>query len=552
MTEVRTMSGAAEDLFGDSSSDGGDTDDLLAEAGTKPVAKKKGGRLQKKAETRKRDIPDADDSDDDDGGGGGGDGSDDDGGLFDSDDSDDESPAKKSKKLKKKKDKGGKKKKKDRKSDAGSGKKMSKKEKMEAMAKRRRMKEQGGGVDTSEVSASLDADASRRRKKDGGEYDSEDSYASREFVRTKEDDDFIDDEDEDPEALRELYREQHFDDERPDGSESEDDQGRKLKKKNLKKSKPLRKRGPDALSDDDLKGDQVPDNPILAAVHKMKRKKKDVKKLSELEDEARAFVSKMEKAADQDDEAIKERRPATAKLIMLPEVLSILARRDIMRPLLDFELLNVSNRWLRPLRNGSLGNITVRQKLLQAIGNLTGENGIRPEDLKRSGFGKTVMVLYKHKSETPELKRQHKALIDKWSRSIFQKSGNMHDLEKAQAMRRGGGGLLAYAQAQAAETEMQDRAGSSAKGQDLSSVIAQGTKSAGDIGNNRVRVPYSKGFRFTVRPNDRVGDIRDNKTRISTVKGQREGLHKRMIDKNRPINKNQRSANISIEGRAAK
>ena len=42
--------------------------------------------------------------------------------------------------------------------------------------------------------------------KEGG-YQSGDSYDSEDFERTKEDDDFIDADDEDPDALKELYAE---------------------------------------------------------------------------------------------------------------------------------------------------------------------------------------------------------------------------------------------------------------------------------------------------------------------------------------------------------
>ena len=60
------MSGAAEDLFGDSS-DGGDTDDLLAESGVgkakPPAAKKKGSgggkRLGKKGDKKRKSVPGA-------------------------------------------------------------------------------------------------------------------------------------------------------------------------------------------------------------------------------------------------------------------------------------------------------------------------------------------------------------------------------------------------------------------------------------------------------------------------------------------------------------
>lgn len=548
----------SEDLFGDSSSDGGDTDDLLAEASNKkpPAAKKKAGAKKLGTAKRKRDVPDADldDSDDDD------DDSDDaksdDGGagLFDSDDSDDDDAPAKKKKLKKKgsaKKKAGKK---GSKKSGNSG--MSKREKMAALAKRRR-----GDVDTSGAAGSLAEDA-ERRKNGGEDSDGENSYDSREFHRTKEDDDFIDASGEDPDALEELYREQHFDDERAEGSESEDDMGKKRKK-----PKPIgrkaRARGPDALSDDDardLKGEEPPDNPIMAAVHKMKRKKKDIMKLSDLEDQAREYLRRMEQAAEEDEAAVAERRPATAKLRMLPEVLNLLTKQNMMRPLLDHDLLSVCRRWVKPLPKGGLGNVTCRSKLLQAIGNMTGENGVTASDLKRSGFGKTVMALYMHKSETPTLKRQHKAMIERWSRPIFQKSGNMKDLESAQSLRAGRAeaGITGYARAAAAASagpsarEEEEARGRGGGRQDLSSIISGGQQ-AKDSVNNRVRVPFSKGFQFTRRPTERqMGDVRDAKTRTTSVKGQREGLHKRMVEKGRPVNKNQRSANISIEGRVVK
>ena len=63
--------------------------------------------------------------------------------------------------------------------------------------------------------------------------------------------------------------------------------------------------------------------------------------------------------------------------------------------------------------------------------------------------------------------------------------------------------------------------------------------------------PYSKGFQFTVRPTARNMEKSPDK---GQGKGQeaRGNLAKRMMEKNRAVSKNQRSANISIEGRATK
>lgn len=399
-----------------------------------------------------------------------------------------------------------------------------------------------------------------RRRSDNGEpplkktttgeeekgYDSGDSYNSAEFVRTKEDNDFIDVDDDDPDAINELYAEQKFDDERPLDWEEED------KKKKKKKSSSSKARGPDALSDGEEEGEV---NPIMEAVHKMKKKKRTQKKLSELEVEAKEFLGNMEQAANEDDLAISERRPATRKLQMLPQVLDMLARRDIQRLLLDFELLSVCKRWIQPLPNGSLGNVTVRQELLKAIAKMNGgDHGVQPNDLKRSEFGKVVMTLYMHKSETPAMKRQHKKLIEQWSRPIFKKSGNMRDLSVVN--RQQVGGLTAMASARAAQSSTAAAASRATNERDIQDLIATGKSGAskeGGSASNRVRVPFSKGFQYSVRPQGRTGDVADKRMAVrGATKDTRGNLSKRMTEKGRAASKNQRSANISIEGRPTK
>lgn len=593
------MSATAEDLFGDSSSDS--EEELLGAAKKATTTNKKkppaaaaaaGLEDSDSDDDSNDDIPDAGAKPD-------AESEDEAAGLFDSDDSDDDddaaaaaaaaaaakkkAAARKKKKLSKKSSSSDKKSKKGKRERGGSkkkrkrggsgsdsdsdddepGRKLSKKERMEALRAKKRAAEGGDSKPAAVAAPGDDAGEKKRPGEDG--YDSGDSYGSEAFVRTKEDDDFIDAEDEDPDALRELYAEQHFDDERGEGTDSEDERARKKGGKGRG-----RKKGPDALSDDELNGDEVPDNPIMAAVHKMKKKKKKPKKLSELEDEAKEFLTRMQKAADDDDVAVKERRPATKKLAMLNETLDVLARKDLTRPLLDMDLLMVTAAWVRPLPNGQLGNVTVRSKLLQAIGQMSGENGITAGDLKRSNFGKVVMKLYMHKQETPDLKRQHKALIEQWSRPIFQKSGNMRDLEKVQESRgaSGTGGIAGIARAQAmARSRGAAEAGGSGgaaaavaaagmpddgRSKDLSAIIARGSESTRDLGNNRVRVPFSKGFQYSVRPTAKTGNIQDKRTYVTSVKDNREALHKKMLDKSRPVSKNQRSANISIEGRPTK
>lgn len=387
-------------------------------------------------------------------------------------------------------------------------------------------------------------------------YGSGDSYDSALIQRTKEDDDFIDAEDEDPDALRELYAEQHFDDEPTTGDYLDGDEGRYEKNRNVVGRKRRALRGPDTLSDTDWKED---DNPIMMAVRKMTKKKKVIKKLHELEQIAEELITKMDLAAKEDELLMKERRPATKKLGMLSEVLEMLTKREMMRPLLEAEFLIVAGRWIKPLPNGSLGNVTVRQKLLDSISKMTGEKGISSNDLKSSDFGKIVMSLYMHNSETLLMKRQLRTLIEQWSRPIFKKSGNMKDLDRVHALRRRSNGGLAgvVARHQASlrldqHSYLRGDAECRGKEKDLSSIISRTVRTARDLGNNRVRVPYSKGFQYTIHPSNLYGNVADRRTHVSIVKDARDSLHSRMLEKHRPVPKNQHSVNISIEGRSAK
>lgn len=580
------------DLFGDSSSEA-DTDDLIAAAKSQPIATKKGGGNNNKSPKKKAQQPDADndsggdddDSDDEDfaspekqseGGGGGG--------LFDSssEDEDDGPKSKKKKKVVKKKkltttkQKQAATKKKKAPPKKKDGRTM--KEKMEELAKKKRQAANGGVDDK-------DQEPRRKRKKSskGGSeegdkkgYESGDSYDSTTFARTKEDDDFIDADDEDPDALKELYAEQHFDDERPEGYDSEEEAKKKAAAGKKKKTS-SGGGGVDKISLSDDEDGPSASAALKDAVRRMQRKKKEVKKLPQLEQEATDFLRKMDAAADADDESIAAKKPALKKLGMLSEVMEMLAQKDLQRVLLDLDLLMVCKRWVQPLPpdGKTLGNLTVRRRIIEALGGMTGENGINSSDLKRSGFGKVVMALFKHKSETPEMKKMLKTMIEQWSRPIFQKSGNLRDLERAQMVRGMNemGSLVGIARQQAqqasasgqksAKAARGGRGGRAANEDDLAQIINTGSKNSTDIGNNRVRVPYSKGFQFSVRPADRTGDVSDKRNLVSAKAARssmgREGdnskdsLQKRMLNKARPVNKqSQRSANISIEGRVVK
>ena len=508
-----------EDLFADSDGDSDDTDELLNRSRLqkkKAAPKKAAAAVPSKITATSKASKDTSDGHDSDKGG-----------LFDSDseDEEEESPKKAKKKA------------------------LSKREKLEQLAKKRnRPSASQAAAASAKRSSKGDAEASKTEKG----YDSGDSYDSGDFARTKEDDDFLDTTGEDADAVQELYKEQHFDDERPENEET----GMVKKKRRIRYDDD--DRGP--RDDTRVSGEEVPDNPIMAAVHKMKKKKQQKKSLTEIEDVAKEFLGRMQLAAEDDEAAVAERRPATAKLAMLQETVDMLTNRDMQRMLIEFDLLSICRRWIQPLPNGTLGNVTVRQKLLQAIAKMSSSGGdgessssgiITSNDLKRSDFGKAVMVLFKHRSETPEMKRLLKSLIEQWSRPIFQKSGNMRDLGRVS---RGQSGLAAVAAAARNPGRAVNPARKEETAASLDVLIKSGKRSgAGESGITRVRVPFSKGFAFSVRPEDRhTADMGSPQQQQMARKDTRGKLSKRMLEKGRAVSKNQRSANISIEGRPTK
>jgi len=561
------MSSKNDNLFLDSDEDddGNDTDDLLATAAASSTTTKK-KKLGSKSKSKAAADNDSEDDDNDN------DDSDED--LFaDSDDEgegDDESDngGPKGKKKGTKKKQLGKNKKKKKLGKASQKANMSKKEKMEALArKRQRESEKKSKKNNKSERSSADSDGKNKASKNKGDnkesgYDSGDSYNSATFQRTKEDDDFIDTTGEDEDALKEYHAEQHFDDERPMGSDSEEDDedGGHKKKKQRKGASQKQSTSVDALSQDDIQNKS--DNPIVQAVLRMKKKKQVKLDEDQIEFEVKEFLRKMDYAADQDDLSIKNKTPATQKILMLSEVMQMLTKVDWQQKLLDEDLLMICKRWIEPLPNGKLGNITVRQRILETIGRMRcgTETGITPQLLKRSNFGKVVMQLYMHPDETPQMKTLHKKLIDQWSRHIFNKTSNMRDLSN---VRRGESSMMlgaatsstaysnnAHLNRSLIKTEEMMRGG-----QDLGNILAgnrgkgkYSNNNQGPQGSNRVRVPMSKGFHFTKRPEMRKIDP------TQKLEGSRGNLNKTMMKRKQRTsggkNHNQgRSVQMSADGK---
>mmetsp|Transcript_9621 Transcript_9621/g.13067 ORF Transcript_9621/g.13067 Transcript_9621/m.13067 type:complete len:453 (+) Transcript_9621:142-1500(+) len=146
------------------------------------------------------------------------------------------------------------------------------------------------------------------------------------------------------------------------------------------------------------------------------------------------FLSKMELAVDQDQEANQRGRPAIHKLQMLKEVQEVVEKTYLHEDLLEAGLLNVMRAWLEPLKDGSIPNVNVRTTLLKLLKKLpvNVEMFDRRDQLKKSGLGKMVMFLYKLPEESMQNKKIAQSLVEQWSRPIFELSTRYEDLRRGE------------------------------------------------------------------------------------------------------------------------
>lgn len=137
----------------------------------------------------------------------------------------------------------------------------------------------------------------------------------------------------------------------------------------------------------------------------------------------------MEEAADKDFDAIKEKKPATNKLAMLPTVEAILAKSSLHEVILDNLLLMTLRRWLEPLPDRSLPAYSIQRTILAALQKLP----ITKEHLAESGIGK-IIIFYRNSPRVEQsVRRMADSLWVEWSRPILRKSANFRDRQVATA-----------------------------------------------------------------------------------------------------------------------
>ncbi|GAB9474595.1 hypothetical protein Gpo141_00011715 [Globisporangium polare] len=349
------------------------------------------------------------------------------------------------------------------------------------------------------------------RRGSGDEYDSGD-----EVVGTKEDEDFIDGEDDLADVLGEYDDDnQRFDDERP----MDELPGRTSKEEE------------DEFFEETLKS--------------LKTGRRSKMKLSaqEMEQITQEMLYRMDKAHQDDLASIAERRPALEKIKYVDHAIMLMRKHQLQPMLLDFDLLSIIKKWIHPLDDGTLPNVGIRTKMI----NMVADMPVFKEHLKRSGFGKVIMMLWKHPEETRENKDLCRDLIERWSRSVFNKTLDFSKLAELEAEKAEN---AAYRRRE--KSQKQQKTATSVRG-GQSDVFQRGNDSA-DVkpadpnASDRAALPQQLRFDFLHRPRPKV-EINNNPTKKADPDSRKFRLAKRMQDIAKPGKKGKRAVSVSIEGR---
>ncbi|XP_065013614.1 protein IWS1 homolog 1-like isoform X1 [Musa acuminata AAA Group] len=160
------------------------------------------------------------------------------------------------------------------------------------------------------------------------------------------------------------------------------------------------------------------------------KKKKYEKSHAEISLLVEHVMAELEVVTEEDAELNRQNKPAINKLRKLPLLVEALSKKTLQQDFLDHGVLSLLKNWLEPLPDGSFPNMNVRTAILKVLSDfpIDLEQCDRREQLKRSGIGKVIMFLSKSDEETTSNRKLAKELVDRWSRSIFNKSTRFEDM----------------------------------------------------------------------------------------------------------------------------
>jgi len=248
-------------------------------------------------------------------------------------------------------------------------------------------------------------------------------------------------------------------------------------------------------------------------------------------EDVRELQERMEEAYQADVDAVQAEppRPAVSKVGMLQEVEAILRKKQYHEVMIDMSMLSTLARWLSPLSlpgggSATLPSLMVRSSLLKALMRFEiDETTLGP--LRSSGIGKYVKLLTLHKKETAENRKVAVALVEKWSRPIFQTSDKVRAEELPVAPR-----ALAY--------------GDLPRERAADANLVSGALAGERITANHARVPRPMGMDFQTLPASDAAPLPSSRYGKESTKGKiRDRIH------NGKKRSSTQAVTLSVEGR---
>lgn len=145
-----------------------------------------------------------------------------------------------------------------------------------------------------------------------------------------------------------------------------------------------------------------------------KRRKADFTE-AEAADVARQMIQRMRDAAEEDDRARSEGRPAVAKLKLLNEACAEIGKPKWMHWYLREGVCDILARWLMILPGGTLPNMTIRTRMLQLMHKIP----ISIEHLHGTELGVRLVQLWHSSEELEENRALIRSLVQLLLRPVF-------------------------------------------------------------------------------------------------------------------------------------
>ncbi|RKP38795.1 hypothetical protein BJ085DRAFT_30461 [Dimargaris cristalligena] len=161
------------------------------------------------------------------------------------------------------------------------------------------------------------------------------------------------------------------------------------------------------------------------------RKKDDVDLEAETDEILTRLRQRMGEVADLDRMYNSQRKPAIAKIKLLPIVTEQIRKVALYDLMLENNLLDSVRLWLEPLDDGSLPALDIQIELFDFLQKLP----IQTPHLRESGIGKLVQFYAKCARVDPKIQKIAEELVSKWIRPLIQRSADYKDRSLRQTAR---------------------------------------------------------------------------------------------------------------------